>query len=90
MIALCLLLTVGAGVSFYVQFLIAICWERWHASICFLVRLECAEDEIPVFGERQECHRRTRCMNCEICRFVRTIIGGGSIRCHSWMYLPNS
>jgi hypothetical protein len=54
MIALCLLLTVGAGVSFYVQFLIAICRERWHASICFLVRLECAEDEIPVFGERHE------------------------------------
>jgi len=54
MIASCLLLTVCAAVPFYVRFLIAICRERWHARICYLVRLERAESEIPVVRERHE------------------------------------
>jgi hypothetical protein len=54
MIALCLLLTVCAAVPFYVRFLIAICRERWHARICYLVRLEHAESKIPAVGERHE------------------------------------
>lgn len=54
MIALCLLLTVCAAVPFYVRFLIAVCRERWHARICYLVLLEHGEHEIPVVEERHE------------------------------------
>lgn len=54
MIALCLLLTVCAAIPFYVRFLIAICRERWHARICYLVRLESAENQIPAVEERHE------------------------------------
>jgi hypothetical protein len=54
MIALCLLLTVCAAIPFYARFLIAICRERWHARICYLVRLECAENQIPAVEKRHE------------------------------------